>query len=87
MKRRIQIDELHKVEASSVVPLAQKTSEIVQAIIKVKVADYVPLRVRLRASISPGIFTGEFKYSDLESLEQDPKVESISINKALKSTE
>lgn len=87
MKRQINLDELHKVEASSVFPLAHKTSDLVQAIIKVKEANYVPPCVHLRASIGSGIFTGEFKYEDLESLEQDPKVESVSISKNLKSAE
>ena len=87
MTRKINLDELHKVEASSISPLAHKASDVVQAIIKVKSTDYVPLCVRHRASISPYIFTGEFKYDDLESLEQDPKVESVSINKKLKSAE
>ncbi len=71
MKRKINLDELHKVEASSVIPLAHKASDVVQAIIKVKETNYVPQCVRLRAPIGPDIFTGEFKYDDLESLEQD----------------
>lgn len=87
MKRKINLDELHKVEASSVLPLAHETSDLVQAIIKVKEANYVPQCVRLRASIGSGIFTGEFKYDHLESLEQDPRVESVSISKDLKSAE
>ena len=87
MKRKINLDELHKVEASSVIPLAHEASDVVQAIIKVRNTDYVPRRVRLRSSISPYIFTAEFKYDDLASLEQDPKVESVSISKKLKSVE
>lgn len=87
MKRKINLDELRKVEASSVLPLAHRTSDVVHAIMKVKEANYFPLSVRLRASISHSLFTGEFNYGDLESLEQDPKVESVSISKALKSAE
>jgi hypothetical protein len=87
MNRKINLDDLHKVEATSVIPLAQHASDVVQAIIKVKSADYVPKCVRLRASMSPHIFTGEFKHGDLESLEKDPKVESVSISKELKSPE
>ena len=85
MNRKIKLDELNKVEATSAIPLAQHASDVVQAIIKVKNADYVPEYVRLRASVSPHIFTGEFKHGDLKSLEQDPKVESVSISKKLKS--
>jgi hypothetical protein len=87
MKRKIKLDELHKVEASSVIPLAHNASDVVQAIIKVKETNYIPKYVRLRASIGPNIFTGEFKYDDLESLQEDPKVESVSISKELKSVE
>ncbi len=87
MKRKINLDDLHKVEATSVIPLAQHASDVVQAIIKVKNAGYVPRYVHLRTSVSPHIFTAEFKYGDLESLEKDPKVESVSIRKKLKSAE
>jgi hypothetical protein len=87
MKRKISLDDLHKVEASSIITLAHNASDVVQAIIKVKETNYVPECVRLRASIGPDIFTAEFKYDDLESLEQDPKVASVSISKDLKSAE
>jgi len=85
VNRKIKLDDLHKVEASSVVPLARNASDVIQAIIKVKEPDYVPMSVHLRASIGPCIFTGELKSGDLESLERDPKVESVSISKKLKS--
>ena len=65
----------------SIIPLSRNPSDVVRAIIKVKEPDYIPGCVTLRASISSFILTGEFKYSDLESLEIDPKVESVSINK------
>ena len=87
MTRKINLDDLHKVEATSVLSLAQDASDVVQAIIKVKHADYVPPCVHLRASISPYLFTAAFKRGDLESLEKDPKVESVSISKKLKSAE
>lgn len=87
MERKINLDELHKVEASSVAPLAQTASDLVQAIMKVNEENYVPRGVRLRAPIGSGIFTCELRYGDLESLEQDPRVESISISKTLKGPE
>jgi hypothetical protein len=86
MKRNISLDDLLKVEASSVIPLANQDSNVVQAIIKVKETGYVPSCVTLRASISPEIFTGEFNSDDLKSLEQDPKVESVSVSRKLKLT-
>lgn len=85
MTRKINLDELRKVEATSVIPLAQQSSDVVEAIIKVTSANYIPPGVRLRASISPRIFTAEFKQQDLDALEKDPKVELVSINKKLKS--
>lgn len=87
VKRKIKLDELHKVEATSVVPLAQNASDVIRAIIKVREPDYVPASVNMRASIGPYIFTGELKSGDLESLERDPKVESVSISKKLRSAE
>jgi len=87
MARKIKLDDLHKVEASSVIPLARDASDVVQGIIKVKKANYVPKCVRLRAAISPHVFTAEFTQGDLESLEKDRKVESVSISKKLKSAE
>ena len=85
MTRKINLDELRKVEATSVIPLARESSDVVEAIIKVTSPDYVPPGVRLRAWISPHIFTAEFKQKDLGALEKDPKVESVSISKKLRS--
>lgn len=85
MNRKINLDELHKVESSSVIPLARQGSEMVQGIIKVTKPDYVPECVHLRASMGPHIFTAEFKQADLAALESDPKVESVSISKNLQS--
>jgi len=82
---KIKLDDLHKVEATSVIPLAQNASDIILAIIKVNEADYCPTYVHLRTNIGPHMFTGELKFGDLESLERDPKVESVSINEKLKS--
>lgn len=86
MNRKISLDDLHKVEASSAIPLAQNASNIVEAIIKVKIPGYVPKSVRVRASISPHILTCELRQGDLASLENDSNVESVSVGKKLKST-
>jgi len=85
MNRKIKLKDLSKVESSSVIPLTTNASETVQAIIKVKDADYVPKGVKVRASISPHILTGDLKRGDLPALERDPQVESISISKRLNS--
>lgn len=86
MIRKINLNELHHVEASSMIPLAQNASDVVQAIIKVKKPDYVPADVHRRAAVSPLIFTAEFQVGKLQALEQDPKVESVSISKKLQSS-
>lgn len=85
MNRKIKLDDLHKVESTTVVPLALHGSDTVQAIIKVTKADYVPECAQLRTSMGPHLFTADIRQSDLETLEQDPKVESVSIGKKLKS--
>ena len=85
MNRKIKLEDLHKLESSSVIPLATNPSQVVQAIIQVKDADYVPKCVKVRASIGPHLLTADLLQSDLSVLERDPKVESISISKPLKS--
>jgi hypothetical protein len=84
MTRKIKLEDLHKLESSSVLPLATNPSQVVQAIIQVKDADYVPKGVKVRASISPHLLTADLLQGDLPALELDPKVESISISKRLK---
>lgn len=87
MKRNFNLDELQNVASTDGTYPVHSPSDIVQAIIKVKKSDYVPDGVRLRASISPFILTGEFQFDGLSSLENDPNVESVSISKKLKSVE
>jgi len=86
MPRPIKLEDLEKVESSSVIPLAKLDADVVQGIIKVNVEDYVPKGVQVRAAISPLIFTAEFKPADLEALESDEKVVSVAINKPLRSS-
>lgn len=87
MTRKFSLDDLKKVESSTIRPLAQTTDDMIQAVIKVKQAKYVPKNVRVRAQIDDHLLTGEFKTSVLKSLERDAQVESISISKDLRSAE
>ncbi len=87
MKRNISLDDLRKVEAGSIVSLAHDLLEPVQAIIKVNEPDYTPACVTRRTSMSPFLFTAAFDRADLEILERDPKVETVSVSKALRSAE
>ena len=83
MPRPIKLEDLDKVESSSVIPLVKLDADVVQGIIKVNVEDYVPKGVQVRAAISPLIFTAEFKPADLAAIQRDEKVESVAINKPL----
>lgn len=85
MKPKIKLNELSKVEASSSFPISFKPSDIVDAIIKVDEANYIPKGVSLRAKIGSGIITGEFMYANLASIQKDPKVKSVSIKEKFKS--
>ncbi len=87
MNNEIKLEDLDKVESinSAVIPslTVAQASQIVSMIFKVKKADYVPQNVQLRASISPFIFTANVKLGDLESLEKDSEIESISFAQKL----
>ena len=83
----IKLDDLKKVESSTVTTLALNEQDKVEAIIKVKPAGYIPANVRFRARIDSRLFTCELGKHELEALQSDPKVESVSISKKLKSSE
>lgn len=57
--------------------------EIVNAIVKVRRAEYVPPGVRLRARIDSRMFTASFAAGDLSRIESDPDVASVEISKPL----
>ena len=58
--------------------------EMLELIIKVNEADYVPDGITVRASIDAYLFTAEAPRRELERLEADPKVESVSVGKPLR---
>ena len=84
---QIKLDDLKKVESSTLTTLALIAQDAVEAIIKVKSAGYVPANVRVRARIDSHLFTCDLGKHELEALQSDPKVVSVSINKKLKSSE
>lgn len=87
MARKFKLDDLTKVESSTVGSLARTTDDMIQAIVKVKPAGYVPKNVRVRARIDDHLLTCEFQKNVLASLEGDSQVESVSISKGLKLVE
>jgi hypothetical protein len=59
-------------------------TEIVEAIVKVKEPDYVPDGVKVRSRIDSRMLTGELPTDILRDLEDDPKVEAVSISRRLR---
>jgi hypothetical protein len=54
---------------------------VVQVIVKVRQENYIPDLVKLRVSIDGFIFTADCIVKDLETVEKDSLVESISMSK------
>jgi hypothetical protein len=76
----ISLEDLKKLEFSGkTLRKAFAPTDRLEAIMKVKVADYVPPRVTVRARIDPRMFTGAFLAADLPALEADPNVEVVSL--------
>jgi hypothetical protein len=55
-----------------------------EVIVKVRQANYVPDGVKVRAQISPVLFTSVIPPSALEDIEKDPNVESVSVSQTLR---
>ena len=79
----INLDDLKKLESSSVTPTLAIEEGFVEAIIKVNQPNYVPKNVNVRAQIDPQIFTCEISAKQLTDLENDPQVVSIAVSKKL----
>jgi hypothetical protein len=78
------LSQLKKVETPS--PRAQQQvpeDTVLSAILKVRKPGYRPAQVKVRANIGPHMFTGEFLARELAALEQDPQVETVSLNRRL----
>jgi hypothetical protein len=59
-------------------------SKRVRLITKVRMAGYVPANVAVRTRIDPYLFTAESTVADLQTLADDPQVESVEIAEVLK---
>ena len=84
---KLNLDDLKKLESSTVRSLALDPQAQVEAIVKVRRADYVPKNVRVRSQIDSHLFTCEIPTAQLQALQDDPNVESVAINKKLRSVE
>jgi hypothetical protein len=56
---------------------------VVQVILKVRKAGYVPPAVKLRARIDEHIFTADVPAEELSQLERNPEVVSVAANRKL----
>lgn len=56
---------------------------LLSGIVKVHADGYRPSQLRVRAEMGKRMFTAEFLASDLKAIEADPKVEAVSIAKAV----
>jgi hypothetical protein len=77
----------HKKEHGSEIAQSQQPhgSDIFGVTIKVAEAGYIPAGVKLRGHISDNLFTGTVTPKDLENLETDSRVVSISAPRKLHS--
>lgn len=57
--------------------------EMLSAIVKVSEPGYVPAVADERARISDTLFTANVRRAGLDALEEDPRVESVELNKRL----
>jgi len=80
---KINLDDVKKLESSSVTPELVKGEGSVEAIVKVSEPNYVPKNVKVRAQIDPQLFTCVISAKQFTRLEKDPLVASIAVSKKL----
>lgn len=71
--------DLNKVEFSSIPFQEAKGDDLLTAIVKVSLPNYIPKCVSLRAQIDPTFITCDVLRKDLPLLDQDKHVLSVSI--------
>lgn len=74
---------LKKIESSGARPVQSADDDVVTAIIKVNVPNYVPEGIKVRAPIGPYLFTAEFFAKELRRLESDSRVVTISVSRPM----
>lgn len=70
---------------SSAHPCPSSKDGVLEVIVKVEKPNYIPKGVSVRAQISPQLFTSAISGTQLKTLEQDPKVQSVSVSRTLHS--
>jgi hypothetical protein len=79
-------DELKykKMEFGAAKAAAPAAGEIVSAIVKVKVPNYVPDGFTVRSRVDETMFTADCSGSALRSAQEDPNVESVALSKRMR---
>jgi hypothetical protein len=81
---KISPSKFRKVQGDTKTLSTLDDKEIVEAIVKVRIPDYVPAGVEVRTRIDPHIMTGVLPKDSLINLEADPQVESVSVSQRLR---
>lgn len=83
----IELNKLTKVSYGASGRTALDPDEVVEAILKLKTAGYVPTGVDVRARLDATMITGTFPARVLEQIEADPNVLSVALSKRLRIVE
>ena len=84
MSFEIKPSKFRKVQADASVQTCSDETQRLEMIVKVNKAGYVPRSVRLRARIDETMFTCDAKAGELQALEDDPCIESVSVSRPLR---
>lgn len=77
--------KLKKLNSNDMVAQGTDAERFVTAIVKVKRENYHPRLLSVRSQIDNWIFTADLQAKNLQALESDPLVETVSLAKALPS--
>lgn len=76
--------KLQKIDPEQAEPAGD---ELIEAIVKVKVADYVPKDIVVRARIDALVFTAVATGAQIDALGEDPNVQSVQQSEPVSFTE
>jgi hypothetical protein len=79
-------EDLPELQITGSQPTAD-AKETVDAIVKVRVPDYVPPGVHLRARVDARMFTATMPSCELPNVQADPNVESVEVTRRLRIVE
>jgi hypothetical protein len=74
---------LKKLESTGAKPLSFEDDQMVTGIVKVRLDDYHPKKVKVRTHVGARMMTVEFRAGDLREIQDDPQVETVAISQAL----